>query len=83
MIRYELLLRDEKEITAIVDTLKKLNIQDVKVHPFTENVIHIIFYSSNHVNLSSILNNKSVSRCWITENGKTKTILTDIDFEFE
>lgn len=83
MIRYEILLRNEKEIAPIVNTLKKLNIQDVKVHPFSENVIHIIFYSTNYINLSNILNDKCVSRCWITENNKTRTILTNIDFEFE
>lgn len=83
MIRYELLLRNEKEITSIVNKLKKLNIQDVKVHPFAENVVHVIFYSPSYVDLSGILNGLSVSRCWITENNKTQTISTDIDFEFE
>jgi hypothetical protein len=81
--RYEILLRDEKQIPTVVNLLKSMNIEDAKVHPFAENVVHIIFNTLKEVNLSSIISSVNVSRIWISKDGKTETITSKIEFDFE
>jgi len=82
-LRYEILLRDEKQIPTVVNLLKSMNIEDVKVHPFAENVIHVIFKTSDGINLSAIMNSVDISRVWISKDGKTETITSEIEFYFE
>jgi len=78
-----MILRDEKQILTVVNLLKNMNIEDVKVHSFAENVIHIIFNTHKEVNLSKITSSVNISRIWITKDGKTETITGEIEFNFE
>jgi hypothetical protein len=78
-----MILRDEKQITTVVNLLKSMNIEDVKVHPFAENVVHIIFNTLKEVNLSSIISSVNISRIWISKDGKTETLTSEIEFNFE
>jgi hypothetical protein len=78
-----MLLRDEKQIPTVVRLLKNMNVAEVKVHPFAENVIHVIFKTSNEINLSAIMNSVDISRIWISKDGKTETITSEIEFNFE
>ena len=78
-----MLLRDEKQISTVVNLLKSMNIEDVKVHPFAEDVVHIIFNALKEVNLLSIISSVNVSRIWINKNGRTEIITSEIEFNFE
>jgi hypothetical protein len=78
-----MILRDEKQIPTVVNLLKSMNVEDVKVCPFAENVVHIIFNTLKEVNLSSIISSVNVSRIWISKDGKTETITSKIEFDFE
>jgi hypothetical protein len=78
-----MILRDEKQIPTVVNLLKSMNIEDVKVHPFAENVVHIIFNTLKEVNLSKITNSVNISRVWISKDGKTETLTSEIEFNFE
>jgi hypothetical protein len=78
-----MLLRDEKQIPIVVRLLKNMNIEDVKVHPFAENIVHIIFNTLKEVNLSRIISSVNISRIWISKDGKTETLTSEIEFYFE
>jgi hypothetical protein len=78
-----MILRDEKQIPTVVNLLKSMNIEDVKVHPFAENVVHIIFNTLKEVNLSRIISLVNISRIWISKDGKTETLTGEIEFNFE
>jgi hypothetical protein len=78
-----MLLRDEKQIPTVVNLLKSMNIEDVKVHPFAENVVHVIFNTHKEVNLSKIISSVNISRIWISKDGKTETLTSEIEFNFE
>jgi len=78
-----MLLRDEKQIPTVVRLLKNMNIEDVKVHPFAENIVHIIFNTLKEVNLSRIISSVNISRIWISKDGKTETLTSEIEFYFE
>jgi len=78
-----MLLRDEKQIPTVVNLLKSMNVGEVKVHPFAENVIHIIFNTLKEVDLSRIISSVIISRIWISKDGRTETITSEIEFDFE
>jgi hypothetical protein len=78
-----MILRDEKQIPTVVNLLKNMNVEDVKVHPFAENVVHVIFNTLKEVNLSKIISSVNISRIWISKDGKTETITSEIEFDFE
>jgi hypothetical protein len=78
-----MILRDGKQIPTVVNLLKSINIEDVKVHPFAENVVHIIFNTLKEVNLSKIISSVNISRIWISKDGKTETLTSEIEFNFE
>jgi hypothetical protein len=78
-----MILRDEKQIPTVVNLLKNMNVEDVKVHPFAENVVHVIFNTLKEVNLSSIISSVNISRIWISKDGKTETLTGEIEFNFE
>jgi hypothetical protein len=83
LFRYEILLRDEKQIPTVVRLLKNMDVGEVRVHPFAENVIHVIFKTSNEINLSAIMNSVDISRVWINKDGRIETITSEIEFYFE
>jgi len=78
-----MILRDEKQIPTVVNLLKNMNVEDVKVHPFAENAVHIIFNTLKEVNLSKIISLVNISRIWISKDGKTETLTGEIEFNFE